>query len=72
MCVTVIWSPPSTGSWNTMVPKRNRSCGHNTHIGDARWTDIAPAGMVSVGQLVRETHADDGVIAIGFGCHVGT
>ena len=30
---------------------------HNTHIGDARSTDMARAGMVNVGQLVREAMA---------------
>src|SRR5439155_12935678 len=29
---------------------------HNTHIGDARFTDMAGEGMVNVGQLVREAH----------------
>src|SRR6185295_4823542 len=29
---------------------------HNTHIGDARFTDMARAGMVNVGQLVRQVH----------------
>ncbi len=33
---------------------------HNTHIGDARATDMAGAGMVNVGQLVRERHGDEG------------
>jgi erythromycin esterase-like protein len=32
---------------------------HNTHIGDARFTDMADDGMVNVGQLVRERHADE-------------
>jgi erythromycin esterase len=27
---------------------------HNTHIGDARYTDMADVGMVNVGQLVHE------------------
>ena len=27
---------------------------HNTHIGDARATDMADEGMVNVGQLTRE------------------
>jgi len=27
---------------------------HNTHVGDARFTDMADDGMVNVGQLVRE------------------
>jgi erythromycin esterase-like protein len=45
---------------------------HNTHIGDARFTDMARAGMFNVGQLVREERARDGVMLIGFGTHRGT
>jgi erythromycin esterase-like protein len=45
---------------------------HNTHIGDARFTDMADDGMVNVGQLVRERHADDGVMLIGFGSYQGS
>ncbi|GAB2517340.1 erythromycin esterase-like protein [Nocardiopsis aegyptia] len=45
---------------------------HNTHVGDARATDMASAGMVNVGQLVREAHAVDGVVAVGFGSYEGT
>ncbi|WP_242608768.1 erythromycin esterase family protein [Actinomadura formosensis] len=39
---------------------------HNTHIGDARATNMADAGMVSLGQLARERHGRDRVVAIGF------
>lgn len=45
---------------------------HNTHIGDARYTDMARAGMVNVGQLARERHADDGVVLVGFGSYEGS
>ena len=45
---------------------------HNTHIGDARATDMASEGMVNVGQLLREQFADDGVVAVGFGSYKGT
>jgi erythromycin esterase len=45
---------------------------HNTHIGDARATDMASEGMVNVGQLLREKYASDGVIAIGFGSYKGS
>jgi erythromycin esterase-like protein len=45
---------------------------HNTHVGDARFTDMARAGMVNVGQLVREAHEADGVVLVGFGTHRGT
>ncbi|WP_432506590.1 erythromycin esterase family protein [Kineococcus arenarius] len=45
---------------------------HNTHVGDARATDMAGQGMVNVGQLVRERHAEDGVVIVGFGGHAGS
>jgi erythromycin esterase-like protein len=45
---------------------------HNTHVGDARATDMARAGMVNVGQLVRERHQGDGVVLVGFGGYRGT
>ena len=45
---------------------------HNTHIGDARFTNMASAGMVNVGQLVRQAHEDEGVVLVGFGSHRGS
>lgn len=45
---------------------------HNTHVGDARATDMARAGMVNVGQLLRERHLADGVGLVGFATHRGT
>ena len=45
---------------------------HNTHIGDARATDMARAGMVNVGQLVRQRHEDDGVVLVGFSSYRGS
>jgi erythromycin esterase-like protein len=45
---------------------------HNTHIGDARYTDMAGDGMVNVGQLVREGHAAEDVVLVGFGSHSGS
>jgi erythromycin esterase len=45
---------------------------HNTHIGDARATDMAAAGMVNIGQLVRERHAAEGVLLVGMGTHRGS
>jgi erythromycin esterase-like protein len=44
---------------------------HNTHIGDARATDMAGAGMVNVGQLLRERHGTDAVVLVGFGGYRG-
>lgn len=45
---------------------------HNTHIGDARFTDMAGAGMVNVGELTRERHGRQGVVLVGFGGYRGT
>jgi len=45
---------------------------HNTHIGDARYTDMAASGMVNVGQLVRQRHAKSGVVLVGFSSYRGT
>jgi erythromycin esterase-like protein len=44
---------------------------HNTHIGDARATDMAGSGMVSVGQLLRERHGTGDVVLVGFGGYRG-
>jgi erythromycin esterase len=45
---------------------------HNTHIGDARYTDMARAGMFNIGQLVREQNRKDGVVLVGFGSYHGS
>ena len=45
---------------------------HNTHVGDARATDMADEGMVNVGQLVREARPPEDVVLVGFGTHAGT
>lgn len=45
---------------------------HNTHIGDARYTDMARAGMWNIGQLAREAYGEDDVVLVGFGSHRGT
>lgn len=45
---------------------------HNTHIGDARATDMLTDGMINVGQLLREAQGEADVCAIGFGTYRGT
>jgi erythromycin esterase-like protein len=45
---------------------------HNTHIGDARFTDMARGGMVNVGQLVRQDFGRENVYIVGFGSNSGT
>jgi len=45
---------------------------HNTHIGDARYTDMADDDMINIGELVREVHALEGIVLVGFGSHRGS
>jgi erythromycin esterase-like protein len=75
----------SAESWNVrdvhMIDTLDRLLGHagpkavvwehNTHIGDARATDMARSGMVNVGQLLRERHGSDEVVLVGFGGYRG-
>jgi erythromycin esterase len=44
---------------------------HNTHIGDARATDMAQEGMYNIGELARLQHHDKGVVLVGFGSYAG-
>lgn len=44
---------------------------HNSHLGDARATDMGLMGEVNVGQLVRERYGRDAVL-IGFTTYTGT
>jgi len=45
---------------------------HNTHIGDARYTDMADDGMVNIGQLVRHNYGTRNTVLVGFGSHRGS
>lgn len=44
---------------------------HNSHLGDARATEMGRRGELNVGQLTREKYPDDAVL-IGFTTHRGT
>ena len=44
---------------------------HNSHLGDARATDMGRRGELNLGQLVRERHGQDAVL-VGFTTHRGT
>ncbi|WP_066379518.1 MULTISPECIES: erythromycin esterase family protein [unclassified Anabaena] len=44
---------------------------HNSHLGDARATDMGKLGEVNVGQLVRDRYGKDAVL-IGFTTYTGT
>jgi erythromycin esterase-like protein len=44
---------------------------HNSHLGDARATEMGLRGELNLGQLVRENHLGDCVL-VGFTTHMGT
>lgn len=45
---------------------------HNTHIGDARATDMTRGGLVNTGQLARERYGKEQVRLVGFGSNAGS
>ena len=44
---------------------------HNSHVGDARATEMAQRGEMNIGQLMRERHGGDAV-NVGFTTYAGT
>jgi erythromycin esterase-like protein len=44
---------------------------HNSHLGDARATEMGERGEVNIGQLVRERYGDEALL-VGFTTHAGT
>ena len=44
---------------------------HNSHVGDARSTEMTHRGELNIGQLVRERHGQDAV-SVGFTTYAGT
>lgn len=44
---------------------------HNTHVGDARATPMASAGLVNVGQLAHERYGDQNAVLVGMGSYAG-
>lgn len=45
---------------------------HNTHIGDARYTDMRRHGMYNTGQLAREQYSEQDTVLVGFGSYNGS
>jgi len=54
------WAPAKVVVW-----------AHNSHLGDARATEMAQQGELNVGQLVRERYGAD-VLCVGFTTYTGT
>ena len=44
---------------------------HNSHLGDARATQMSEQGELNLGQLVRERHPDE-TYSVGFSTYTGT
>ena len=44
---------------------------HNSHVGDARATELGDAGQLTLGQIVRQRHPGE-VALVGFTTHEGT
>src|SRR5205823_6104544 len=44
---------------------------HNSHLGDARATELGDAGELNLGQLARERHPD-GTLLVGFTTYAGS
>jgi erythromycin esterase-like protein/predicted phosphoribosyltransferase len=44
---------------------------HNSHLGDARATELGQAGELNVGQILRERYGNQ-VLLVGFSTHTGT
>ncbi|MDR3491145.1 MAG: erythromycin esterase family protein [Gammaproteobacteria bacterium] len=45
---------------------------HNSHVGDARATEMGAGGEVNIGQLVREHHGDMETFLLGFSTNHGS
>jgi len=45
---------------------------HNTHVGDARYTDMRKSAMFNIGQLAREQYSENETVILGFGSYSGT
>ena len=74
-CATAIWPRRSTRSSPISRPPAGRPrsvvWAHNSHLGDERATELAQAGQLNLGQLMREKHGDD-TLLVGFTTYEGT
>jgi erythromycin esterase-like protein/predicted phosphoribosyltransferase len=55
----------------TNAPAKAVVWAHNSHLGDQRATELAHAGQLNLGQLVRERHRDE-TLLVGFTTYAGT
>jgi erythromycin esterase-like protein len=45
---------------------------HNSHLGDAKYTEFSLRGEKNVGQFVREKYGQESTFNVGFTTHSGT
>jgi erythromycin esterase len=57
---------------NTNKKPKSIVWAHNTHIGDARFTDMVQSGMINLGQLVRQKKGIENTTLVGFSTYRGT
>jgi erythromycin esterase len=78
---TVTWNIRDTHMMDTLIrlmefhgtdTAKSIVWAHNTHVGDARYTDMVDAKMVNIGQLVREHASDKNTLLVGFGTYSGS
>jgi erythromycin esterase-like protein len=55
----------------TQGPTKAAVWAHNSHVGDARATQLGDKGELTIGQLVRERHPNDALL-VGFSTYTGT
>ena len=74
------WNPRAENFMHTVVRLRSHYgagargivWAHNTHIGDARQTGMAGAGLITIGQRARETLGEARVFLLGFASDRGS
>jgi erythromycin esterase-like protein len=45
---------------------------HNSHVGDARATEMGAGGELNIGQLCRQRYGGEGVFILGFSTYTGS
>ncbi|SFU51431.1 erythromycin esterase family protein [Pseudoduganella namucuonensis] len=60
------------GKRNERAPARIIVWAHNSHLGDARATEMGEGGQLNLGQLVREQYPLGESFLLGFTTHTGT
>src|ERR1700687_1558214 len=59
------------GHHDDRQPARIVVWAHNSHVGDARATEVLARGQLTLGQLARENYVDESRL-LGFGTYTGT